>query len=170
MVFKGVQSQKDRIEGVVDVGIIVIAHFENPANIIALKFLEDVLLWRKRCLVPNSTFIGAYHILTNYLNVEKASAYKALLKTLEVNSPAFHEDISLDLTVEALTNAMGYNIESWDGYIVALARISGAPIIYSLDKEMARNVTDLQVVNPIPKEAFDKYNNWLSSQMKAKRR
>nr|MDO8100847.1 hypothetical protein [Candidatus Njordarchaeota archaeon] len=74
MVLKGVQSQKDRIEGVVVAGIIAVAHFENPASSIALEFIEDILLRRRKCLMPNLDFICAYHILTNYLNVERAPA------------------------------------------------------------------------------------------------
>ena len=161
MVFKGVQPEKDGVEGVVDVGIIVIAHFENPAKDYALEFLKDVLLWRKRCLIPVTAFLGAYHILTNYLGVERVSACEALKKTLETKSPAFYTDISVELAVEALTNAMGYRIESWDGYIVAIAKAHSAPIIYSIDKKMKRRVKDLHIINPIPEDVLRKYNEWL---------
>nr|MDO8100846.1 hypothetical protein [Candidatus Njordarchaeota archaeon] len=47
--------------------------------------------------------------------------------------------------------------------------MSGAQIIYTLDKAMAKNVGDLQVVNPIPLETFNKYNNWLNRQMRSRR-
>jgi len=161
VVFKGVQPEKDGVEGVVDVGIIVIAHFENPAKDYALEFLKDVLLWRKRCLIPVTAFLGAYHILTNYLGVERVSACEALKKTLETKSPAFYTDISVELAVEALTNAMGYRIESWDGYIVAIAKAHSAPIIYSIDKKMKRRVKDLHIINPIPEDVLRKYNEWL---------
>ena len=161
MVFKGIQPEKDGVEGVVDVGIIVIAHFENPAKEYALEFLKDVLLWRKRCLIPVTAFLGAYHILINYLGVERVSACEALKKTLETKSPAFYTDISVELTVEALTNAMGYRIESWDGYIVAIAKAHSAPIIYSIDKKMKRRVKDLHIINPISEDVFRKYNKWL---------
>ncbi|WP_456397059.1 hypothetical protein [Desulfurobacterium sp.] len=115
MVFKGVQPEKGGVEGVVDVGIIVIAHFENPAKDYALEFLKDILLWRKRCLIPVTAFLGAYHILTNYLGVEGVSACEALKKTFETKSPALYTNISFELAVEALTNAMGYRIDSWGG-------------------------------------------------------
>ena len=59
-----VQFGKDRVEGVVDVGLIVISHFENPAKGVALEFLSDVLKWRKKCIIPVSTILGAYHVLT----------------------------------------------------------------------------------------------------------
>lgn len=161
MVFSGVQPEKDRIEGVIDVGLIVIAHFENPAQNHALEFLMNVLLWKRKCLIPVSAFLGAYHILTSYLRVERVAAYEALKKTLETKSPALYADMSAEVAVEALTNAMGYRIESWDGHVVAIARTHSAPIIYTVDREMKKKVRDLQVLNPIPEDVFREYNEWL---------
>jgi predicted nucleic acid-binding protein len=162
VVFKKIQPEKDRIiEGVVDVGLIVISHFENPAKNYALEFLKNVLLWKKKCLIPVSAFLGAYHILTNYLRVNRIAAYEVLKKTLETKSPAFYTDVNAELAVEALTNAMGYRIESWDGYVVAVAKAYSAPIIYTIDGEMGRKVKDLHVINPIPEDVFREYNEWL---------
>ncbi len=112
MVEKELLLEKNRIEGIVDVGIIVISHFENPAKDSALDFLSDVLKWKRKCLIPTSTILGAYHILTQYLKVDKTSAYQALSKTLKTYSPAFYEDLNIDLTLDSLTNALGYNVES----------------------------------------------------------
>ena len=96
-----VQFGKDRIEGVVDVGLIVISHFEKPAKDVALEFLSDVLKWKKKCIIPTSTILGAYHILTRYLKVEKVSAYEAFTRTLKTRSPAFYEDISVDTILDS---------------------------------------------------------------------
>ncbi|MHA1648624.1 MAG: hypothetical protein ACTSYB_00400 [Candidatus Helarchaeota archaeon] len=161
MVFSRVQSKKDRIEGIIDVGLIVISHFENPANDFTLEFLKDVLLWKKKCLIPVTTFLGAYHILTKYLGVEKVSAYEALKKTLNTKSPAFYTDISIEMVVNSLTNAMGYRIESWDGYIITIAKMFSAPIIYTTDGQLEKKVKDLHVLNPIPEKIFRQYNDWL---------
>ena len=167
MVSRGLQPEKDRVEGVVDVGLIVIAHFENPAKVHAIEFLRDVLLWKRRCLIPTSAFLGAYHILTNYLKVERVAAFNALRKTLETRSPAFFTDINVELVVESLTNAMGYGIESWDGYIVAIAKAYSAPIVYTIDRQMQKRVKDLQVVNPIPEDIFRRYNEWLEKMLES---
>lgn len=143
-----VRPEKDRVEGVVDVGIVVISHFENPAKDAALEFLSDVLKWRRKCLIPTS-----------------ASAYDALTRTLRTRSPAFYEDISVETALDSLTNALGYNVESWDGYIVALAKkFRGA--IYTVDLELARKVRDVPVVNPILEEIFEEYNRWLRERLK----
>lgn len=153
------------IEGIIDTGIIAIGHFENPANKSVVDFLSNILKWKKKCKIPTSSFLGAYHIMTEYIGVDRVAAHRALTRTLEVRSPAFHEDISIELTVDALTNANGYRIESWDGYIVALSRLYNSPIIYSIDKELMRKVKEVRVINPLPEEEFNKYNKWLKSQL-----
>jgi hypothetical protein len=52
MVHGRVQSEKAGIEGIIDVGVVVIAHFENPARLHAFDFLKDVLLWKKNQKAP----------------------------------------------------------------------------------------------------------------------
>ncbi|ADC65274.1 hypothetical protein Ferp_1115 [Ferroglobus placidus DSM 10642] len=147
-----------------DVGLIEISHFENPAKDFVLEFLSDVLKWKKKCIIPTSAILGAYHILTRYLKVEKVSAYEALTRSLKTRSPAFYEDISVDAALDSLTNALGYNVESWDGYIVALAKMFKATI-YTVDLKLMRKVRDVPVVNPIPEEIFEEYNRWLRARL-----
>ena len=153
------------IEAIVDTGITVIAHFENPAQGIAVNLLSQVLKGERRCLIPTSTLLGAYHIMTEYLGVEKVSAYKALTRTLETRSPALYQDISIDQAIDALTYANGYHIESWDGYIIALAKEMNAPMIYSLDEKLATKIKEVHVVNPIPEEEYKSYNQWLRQRL-----
>ena len=64
-------SRRLEFEGVVDVGLIVIAHFENPAGTYARDFLRDVLGLRKKCIVPLTTYFGAYVIMTKYLKIDR---------------------------------------------------------------------------------------------------
>ena len=52
MVHGRVQSEKAGIAGIIDVGVVVIAHFENPARLHAFDFLKDVLLWKKNQKAP----------------------------------------------------------------------------------------------------------------------
>jgi len=149
------------IEGDVDTGIVANAQFKNPARETAFNFLSKILRWERKCITPTSAFLGAYHIMTQYIGVDKVSAQRALTKTLETRSPTLHQDISIDEAIDSLIYANGYNIESWDGYIVSLAKSHGATVIYTLDQEMARKVKEVTVINPIPQEAFRKYNEWL---------
>jgi len=144
----------------------VLSHFENPAKDTALEFLSDVLKWRRKCIIPTSAVLGAYHILTRYLKVEKTSAYETLTKTLKTQSPAFYEDVDVDVVLDSLTNALGYNIESWDGYIVALAKKFKATI-YTIDLKLIKKVKDVPAVNPIPEDVFKEYNRWLRIHLNA---
>ena len=96
--------------------------------------------------------------MTEYIGVERVAAQRALIKTLELRSPALREDIPTDLTIDAVTYASGYHVESWDGYIIALSRLLNAPIIYSIDKELMRRVKEVKVINPLPEGEFKKYN------------
>jgi len=156
----------DLIEGIVDVGLVVIAHFENPAKTYAVEFLKKVLSREIKAIIPITCFIGAYHIMTNYLRVPRLSAKKALVHTLMTRSPALYEDISIDDAIDAIDIAATYNIESWDGYLVALARNLGTKIIFSIDKKLSR-VEEIIVINPIPKDIMKKYHEWLSEKLKS---
>ncbi len=157
------------VEGVVDTGLVAVAHFRNPAREAALSFLSSILRWERRCIIPTSAFIGAYHIMTEYIGVEKVGAYRALSKTLETRSPALHEDISIDMAIDSLAYANGYNMESWDGYMVSLAKGCGASVIYTLDQEMARKVKEVAVFNPVSQETFREYNEWLAEKLGTER-
>ncbi|MFQ6077492.1 MAG: hypothetical protein ACE5Z5_15415, partial [Candidatus Bathyarchaeia archaeon] len=106
MAFEGVLPEETGpIEAVVDTGITTIAHFENPAQASALELIREILSWRRRCLIPTSTILGAYHIMTEYLGVERVSACRALTATLMTRSPALYPDVSVDIAVDAITYA-----------------------------------------------------------------
>ena len=66
--------------------------------------------------------------------------------------------------MDSLTNALGYNIESWDGYIVTLAKKFKATI-YTVDLKLMRKVKDISAVNPIPEDIFKEYNRWLKAHL-----
>jgi predicted nucleic acid-binding protein len=61
-----------------------------------------------------------------------------------------------------LEYALAYKIESWDGYIVSLAKNHGAVIIYSIDGELAKRVKDVEVINPIPGDVMRKYHDFVA--------
>ncbi|MEM2842202.1 MAG: hypothetical protein QW201_02755 [Thermoproteota archaeon] len=49
-------------EGIVDVGIIAVACFNNPLKEHGVNFLTDVLMQRRRAAIPIASVMGAYHI------------------------------------------------------------------------------------------------------------
>ncbi len=147
--------------GVIDIGYIVVAHFENPIQEEMILFLESVLEWKRRLGIPSSTFLGAFHILTSYLRVSPIDAKNSLLDTFRLGSPCFIADIRKEVVIEALELATCYKVESWDGYLISLAKIFGTNVIYSIDKKMGR-VEEILVKNPIEENKMKEYHDWLS--------
>ena len=148
-------------EGVVDVGIIVPVCFKNPLREEAIEFLMSVLSQETKAKVPVSCVLGAYHIATSYLRAPRRPVRDVLVGLLETYSPAFFPDISPWLAITALTYASDFGIESWDGYLVAVAEYLGANIIYSLDRELGVKVPGIKVVNPFSEDKVREYHEYL---------
>jgi len=153
-------------EGVLDVGIIVIALFDNPLKIEAIKFLADILRFRRKIAIPVTTVIGAYHVATRYLKLPRLEVKRILAEMFSIRSPAFYPHVAPDLALQALEYATYYNIESWDGYLVELAKRLGNSIIYTLDEELS-SIKDVIVINPFPKELVEQYHNYLKTLLKS---
>lgn len=151
-------------EGIVDVGIIAIVCFDNPLKEYGVRFLTDVLSQKIRVAIPVSTIIGAYHIATRYLKVPHLSVKQILTKLLETSSPAFYPQIPIELAVDALEYATHYRIESWDGYLIALAKSIGNSIIYSLDRVLEKEEC-VKVINPFPEEKVKEYHEFLKKKL-----
>jgi len=147
-------------DGVLDVSILVVACFDNPLKEHSVTLLREALAQEKRIALPISSIMGAYHIATRYLKVAKISAKKALGGILATRSPALYPQISPELAIDALEYATYYDIESWDGYLISLARGLRTTVVYSLDKELAR-VKEIAVVNPFPEEAVKQYHEFM---------
>jgi predicted nucleic acid-binding protein len=137
-------------EGIIDVGIIVVSLFKNPLQKKSLEFLSDVLLQKKRVAIPVITILGAFHVATRYLRLPMIETKKILVRMLETRSRAFYPYVGVEEAVDALDYATYYKIESWDGYLVKLAKTIGNNIIYTLNKEL-ENVKDIVIVNPFPR-------------------
>lgn len=150
------------VEGVVDVGVIVPACFINPIRSRAVSFLGDVLAQKVKARIPVSTVLGAYHVATSYLRAPRASVGRALRTMLETYSPAFFSDIPPYLALEAIELAVSFQVESWDGYIVTVARLLNTDVIYSLDKSLER-VPGIRVASPFSEEELMEYHNFILS-------
>lgn len=118
-------------EGVVDVGIIVVSLFKNPLQERGVEFLSEVLLRRRRAAIPVTVALGAFHIATKYLRLPAAEVRKVLTKMLEMRSPAFYPYVFPEDAVDAIDYAAYYRVESWDGYLVKLAKSIGNSIIHT---------------------------------------
>ncbi len=147
--------------GVVDVSIVLVSLFENPLRESAIDFLGNILSGKISAAIPTSTFLGAYHIATRYLHCPRDLIAMEIKETLKLNSPAFFEDISAEAVVEAMDVAVAYNIESWDGYLVALARSLNSPVVYSLDEDF-KKIPDISLVVPFSDEKVEEYHRWIN--------
>jgi predicted nucleic acid-binding protein len=152
-------------EGVIDVSILVPSCFENPLKNQSIAFLSEVLRKEKKALIPTSAILGAYHITNRYLGVPRVAVKKILQGILDSGSPALYPYISTHTAVDALDYASIYNVEYWDGYLIALARSQGATIVYSLDREL-KKVKEITTINPFPQELVEEYHSFLNSKIK----
>ena len=161
MLIRSMRSAKLEFEALVDVGIIVLAHFRNPARRYAAQLLLDALTFKRRILIPVSTYMGAYIIMTRYLRLRSVNVAKALLKTLSVESPAFYENLPKDIVEKAMLSASELNVSSWDCYLIELAKNLGINKIYTIDEGLAGKVKDVNIENPIPRDIMREYHQYV---------
>ena len=152
-------------EGVVDVSIIVVSLFRNPLEEEAVKFLRDVLSRRTKAAIPVTSVLGAFHVATRYLKLPVASVEEKLVKMLETKLPAFYSRVSLEEAISAIKYATLFGVESWDGYIIELARSLGNHIVYTSDRELER-IKDIVVVNPFPENLVKEYHEYIEGRIK----
>jgi predicted nucleic acid-binding protein len=162
---RNTRSARLGFAALVDVGIIVLAHFRNPARKYAAQLLLDALTLKKRILIPVSTYLGAYIIMTKYLRLRSDDVAKALLKTVSVESPAFYGNLPKAIVEKAIATASELSISSWDSYLVELAKEPRIDKIYTIDEEMARKVKDLRIENPIPTNIMKEYHQYIREKM-----
>ncbi|MEM2954093.1 MAG: type II toxin-antitoxin system VapC family toxin [Candidatus Bathyarchaeia archaeon] len=148
-------------EALVDVGIIVLAHFRNPARRHAAQLLLDALTFKKRVLIPIAAYLGAYIIMTRYLKLRGDRVAKPLLKTLSVESPAFYGNLPKTVVEKALASASTLNISSWDSYLIELAKELGIKKIYTIDEELKKKIKDVEITNPIPQNVMKEYHQYI---------
>jgi len=154
------------LEGIIDVGIVVIAHFRNPARRYAHKFLLETLTLKRHNIVPMSAYLGAYVIMTRYLRLRRDRVARVLLQSLSVESPAFYENIPKSVAEKAIGTASELNISSWDSYLVELAKELRLTRIYSVDEELRRKVKGIEVINPIPEKTMKEYHKFLEEKLR----
>lgn len=155
------RSAKLGFEALVDVGIIVLAHFRNPARKYAAQVLLDALTLKKRILIPVSTYLGAYVIMTRYLKLRSSHVARVLLKTLSLESPALYGNLPKAVAEKALASASELNISSWDGYLIELAKELEINKIYTIDEELTKKVKDIEIENPIPRNVMKEYHRYI---------
>lgn len=148
------------VEGIVDVGVLVPACFDNPLKRHAVNFISEILDRRRRAVIPIAAVVGAYHVATRYLRASRLTVKKILEGLLRTKSPALYPHVTPELALDALDYAVAYGVESWDGYLVALARGLGVKVVYSLDEELSK-IKEVIAVNPFPKGKVREYHDFI---------
>jgi predicted nucleic acid-binding protein len=88
---------------------------------------------------------------------------------LETRSSAFYPYISLEDAIDAIDYATYYKVESWDGYIIRLAKNIGNNIVYTLDEDL-KKIKDIIALNPFPKELIEQYHEYIKRKTAEKQR
>ncbi|KPV62695.1 MAG: hypothetical protein AOA65_1677 [Candidatus Bathyarchaeota archaeon BA1] len=148
------------VEGIADVSILVPVCFDNPLKQNAVNFISDVLAQRRRMIIPVTAVMGAYHIATTYLRASRPIVKRILEGLLRTRSPALYPHVTPELAIDALDCATAYSVESWDGYLVALARSLGVKVVYSLDEELSK-IKEMVAINPFPKDKVREYHDFI---------
>ena len=151
-------SIQARIEGIIDVGILVISHCENPAKEEMLTFLTKVLKKEIIAIIPYSAFLGAYHIMTTYLRTDRNETAKNLINTAMISRDIFHQIIDAENIKYALEKSAQIKIDSWDGYLLSLMNQFQTNLIYSIDKKLEKICN---VINPVSNDTMNHYNKWI---------
>jgi predicted nucleic acid-binding protein len=112
-------------------------------------------------LIPVSTYLGAYIIMTKYLKRRSDDVAKALLKTVSVESPAFYGNLPKAIVEKAIATTSELSISLWDSFLVELAKEPRIDKIYTIDEEMARKVKDLRIENPILTNVMKEYHQYI---------
>ena len=147
-------------DGVIDVSIIVPACFDNPLKGASIEFLSEVLRGKRNTAIPLSAIVGAYHITTRYLKASRIAVRRVLDGLLSTKSNALYGDLSINDVSDALDYSTVYNIESWDGVLIALCRSHGSRIIYTLDKTIGK-VSEIEAVNPFTDDQVLEYHKYI---------
>ncbi|MCW4013855.1 MAG: PIN domain-containing protein [Candidatus Bathyarchaeota archaeon] len=147
-------------DGVIDVSIIVPACFDNPLKDASIEFLSETLLGKRNTAIPLSAIVGAYHITTRYLKASRIAVRRVLEGVLATKSNALYGDLSINNVSDALDYSTVYNIESWDGVLIALCRSHGSRIIYTMDKEIGK-VREIEAVNPFTDNQVIEYHKYI---------
>ena len=155
----------DYSEGVIDVSIIVPACFDNPLKDASIEFISEVLTGERKAAISLSAIVGAYHVSTRYLRASRIAVKRVLDGLLATKSSALYGDLSIKNVSEALDYSAVYNIESWDGVLIAICRHHGSRTIYTLDRTLTK-VSEIDAVNPFTESEVQAYHQYIKENIR----
>ena len=126
-------------KALIDVGILVLGlEKNNPLRQKYLEIIEKCVKGKIEAYIPYTVILGTYHVLTTRFKVDSSDALDILKTFMGSRKIKWISDMDHVVVLRSLETASKLRVESWDGYILALAKRYGIQIIYSIDTDLAK--------------------------------
>lgn len=153
-------KKKTGIDAILDVGILVIGLTKNPANKYCLKIIDDAVHGTIKVVIPYTVVLGAHLIMKRIYGIDSKKASDLLLNLMDSKRIIWWDKISKNIVETGLNYASEYNIDSWDGYLLAIMKQNGIDTVYTIDKDF-ENIRSITMINPIPKDVMGELSKFL---------
>ncbi len=147
-------------KALIDVGVLVLAlEKNNPIRQKYLGIIEKCVRGEIRAYIPYTVILGTYHVLTTRFKVKPSDALDILKTFMESRKIRWIVDMNHAIILRSLEIASKLGIESWDGYILALAKKYGISVIYSIDTDLTKEgkIEVRGLLSDDEKNLLDKY-------------
>jgi len=121
-----------------DVGVIALAHAENPVRDTALGYVQDAITGEIDAVVPHPVLLGAHAVLTTHYGHSNADASELLLNFLGAKRIHWYDETTDSVVREALSQASEANVDGWDGYYAQVAIEEGVNTVLTIDDDFER--------------------------------
>ncbi|MFQ6120763.1 MAG: type II toxin-antitoxin system VapC family toxin, partial [Methanosarcinales archaeon] len=99
-------------------------------------------------------------IMKRIYGIDSKKASDLLLNLMDSKRIIWWDKISKNIVETGLNYASEYNIDSWDGYLLAIMKQNGIDTIYTIDKDF-ENIRGITMINPIPKNVMGELSKFL---------
>lgn len=118
-----------------DVGVIALAHTENPVRDTALSYVRAAITGDIDAIVPYPALFGAHTVMTTYYGQSPAEASRLLSNFLDAKRIHWYEGMSESLLRGGFGQAANRSIDGWDGYYAQVAIEEGVNTVLTIDDD-----------------------------------
>jgi predicted nucleic acid-binding protein len=118
-----------------DVGVIALAHTENPVRDTALSYVRAAITGDIDAVVPYPALFGAHTVMTTYYGQSPAEASRLLSNFLDAKRIHWYDEMSEALLRGGFVQAANWNIDGWDGYYAQVAIEEGVNTVLTIDDD-----------------------------------
>lgn len=145
-----------------DVGVIALAHAGTPVSERPLSYVRRAIAGEIDAVVPNTSIVGAHHVLRNFYEFTNGEASKVLGRFLDARRIHWYDDVREGKVRAGLEIAGDANVDGWDGYYAAVARSEGVQTILTMDDNFDR-VEGIFVELVLTQAEFAELNEYLKN-------